>query len=364
MLTPNALPSLAVFPHLDFTGYWIVRVPFPSLLNSLNRHPPICFSPDFATTVFVLTTEHTERLPVLLNQQHRLIRVTHLTIMRQCDMVFGILLIFSIIDFAPAAPISIPENCQTFVLGKRGNEALEKVAGYFEKLGLGDPHASSISTPPVPQHELMNDVQASGSAPSGPEHGSINDEQALAQNSAPSTANLNPLVEAPSLVSTPTSSEYGSDSEYWKYYGNDLEGLGYQEVHVYRPDSGPSQQVNHAAHGTQMDDVQPPQPQWHVDDVQQQVEPPSPSSELSELGHFWNNVERLGDPAYEEVHVHQPDAGLSQQANNVANGHQPHPGQGLPLQENDMPNEHQGQVDDMEQRNQYFDQEWQSGLWG
>jgi hypothetical protein len=63
--------------------------------------------------------------------------------MRRYDIVSGILLILSIIDFAIAAPISVQEKRQTCVdvvnipkdvitvLGKRGEEDLAKLAEEF-----------------------------------------------------------------------------------------------------------------------------------------------------------------------------------------------------------------------------------------
>jgi hypothetical protein len=65
--------------------------------------------------------------------------------MRRYDIVSGILLILSIIDFAIAAPISVQEKCQScvdvvnipkdviIVLGKRGEEELAKLAEEFAK---------------------------------------------------------------------------------------------------------------------------------------------------------------------------------------------------------------------------------------
>ena len=207
--------------------------------------------------------------------------------MRQYNLISGIVFVLSIIDFALAAPIPVQEKRQTSidmvqiprdvitVLEKRvGYEELEKVAEYFEKLGLDESHTSSSSTQPGPEHGSMNDVQVSGSASPESEHGSMNNEQLPAPNSVLSTANPNyPLVEELSPLSTPTSSVYdGSDTEFWGYWNN-LEDLGYQEA------IGPSQQVNGVAHNAQMDDVQQPLPpqengvaHWHgthMDNVQQ-----------------------------------------------------------------------------------------------
>jgi hypothetical protein len=123
--------------------------------------------------------------------------------MRRHDIVSGILLILSIIDFALAAPVlvqekrpagvnvmHVPKDVIT-VLGKRGpgDDELEKLAEYLETGGKpvdsSDAHALSSSVP-------------SGSAPPGPDHGSTNVVQSPAPNPASSTANPDPLIEGPS----------------------------------------------------------------------------------------------------------------------------------------------------------------------
>jgi hypothetical protein len=179
--------------------------------------------------------------------------------MRWCDIVSGILLILSIIDFALAAPISvqvqekrqacvnvvhIPNDLMT-VLGKRGNEELEKLLEeYFNAMGKqvesSDAHASSGSAssgsassgtaPSELDHGSTNVVQAPASTPypseqyfktwkppnldssdvhasssptlPGTDHGSTNVVQAPASNSAPSITNPDPLIESsgPSLT--------------------------------------------------------------------------------------------------------------------------------------------------------------------
>jgi hypothetical protein len=120
--------------------------------------------------------------------------------MRRCDIISGILLILSIIDFALAAPVLLQEKRQASVdvvhvpkdvmtvLGKRGdhpNDRLAKLAlDYFKKMGnsvgSSDAHASSSLTPP------------------GTDQGSTNVVQAPASNSAPSIANPDPLLESSS----------------------------------------------------------------------------------------------------------------------------------------------------------------------
>ena len=208
--------------------------------------------------------------------------------MRQYDMVFGILLILSITEFTLAAPIPVQEKRQTSVyvvhipgpprdlitvLEKRGGEEVEKLAEYFEKWGLGDPHASSSSAPP------------------GHEHGSMNDEQVPGPNTPPSTANLpvDPLVEPSSPLSTdpsiysPTPSHYGSDDEFWAHWLTS-EGPG------------------------QIDDVQQPNPELLPQESGVANEHGLPPQE--------NGVAN----GHQVVGAEQPDPGLPPQANGAANG--------------------------------------------
>jgi hypothetical protein len=117
------------------------------------------------------------------------------------DIVSGILLILSIIDFAIAAPISVQEKRQTCVdvvnipkdvitvLGKRGEEELAKLAEGLAKtwgkpIDSSDGHTLSSSSPPGPDHEPTDVVQ--GPAP----------------NPASSTANSGLLMEPSSPTST------------------------------------------------------------------------------------------------------------------------------------------------------------------
>jgi hypothetical protein len=121
--------------------------------------------------------------------------------MRRCDIVSGILLILSIIDFTLTAPVLVQEKPQACVdvvhthkdvitvLGKRGNEELEKFAEeYFKSVRKpfesSDAHASSSSASPRP------------------DHGSTNVVQAPPLNPASSTANPRPLIEPPGPSST------------------------------------------------------------------------------------------------------------------------------------------------------------------
>ncbi|KAF8491685.1 hypothetical protein F5888DRAFT_1892057 [Russula emetica] len=127
--------------------------------------------------------------------------------MRRYDIVTGILLIISTIDFkfALAAPLSVQEKRQGFVdvahialkdviaaLGKRGDEELGELGEEYLKT-WGNPVESSGTH------------ASSSSAPSGPDHGSTNVVEAPAPNPASSIANPDSLME-PSSCSSSTSS--------------------------------------------------------------------------------------------------------------------------------------------------------------
>jgi hypothetical protein len=120
------------------------------------------------------------------------------------------------------------------VLGKRGDEELEKVAEEYFKTWVkpvesSDAHASSSSAPPGPDHGSTNVVQAPepnpASSTANPNPlmepsivpvrvlGSTNVVHDPAPNPASSTANPNPLMEPSSSESLPTASSALSDSE-------------------------------------------------------------------------------------------------------------------------------------------------------
>jgi hypothetical protein len=106
--------------------------------------------------------------------------------MRRYDILFGSLLILSVIDFALAAPVlvqekrqadadavQIPKNVRT-VLGKRvGDEDIAKLADYLETMGKptesSDTHAPSSSAPPVPDREPTNPAPNPASSTADPE---------------------------------------------------------------------------------------------------------------------------------------------------------------------------------------------------
>jgi hypothetical protein len=154
--------------------------------------------------------------------------------MRRYDIVFGILLILSIIDFVLAAPVLVQEKRQACVdvvhilprdlitvLGKRGpgEEDLDKLADLGRYLAK-----EYLKTGKEPVES--SDVRApSSSAPPGPEPGSTNVVLALAPNPAPSTANPIPLIES-SSPSGSESSTFSSDSEDhgWLIQHDELKG--------------------------------------------------------------------------------------------------------------------------------------------
>ena len=167
--------------------------------------------------------------------------------MRRYDIVSGIFLILSIIDFALTAPVLVQEEHQAHVdmvhipkdvitmLGKRTNELddLGKLLKSLETPGeSSETHASSSSAPPMPDHA------SSSSGLPGPDHGSTNVMQAPGPNPALPAADPGRLMEPLSPSSekgvwgddelsqnsdagfgsdgplfTPTSSHYGSDED-------------------------------------------------------------------------------------------------------------------------------------------------------
>ena len=167
--------------------------------------------------------------------------------MRRYDIVFGILLILSIIDFALAAPVLVREKLQAHVdvaqipkdaitvFGKRGNEELERLlAEFFDATGKSvdsqDAHTPSSSAPPGPDHGSMDNVKAPApnlaSPPAHPDPlteplnpSPIPYSMPVVQGDPLSESesdyewlfdsNGEPLVPLPS----PTSTEFGSDHE-------------------------------------------------------------------------------------------------------------------------------------------------------
>ena len=144
--------------------------------------------------------------------------------MRQYDIVSGILLILSIIDFALAAPITIQEKRQARVdvahiprdaisaLGKRGEDDLDGLAllaqEYIEteegKVGSSDVPASSSSAALGPDHGPTNVEAPVPNPPSSDAHA----PPSSAPNPAPSTANPDPLT-GPSTPALSDSEDHG-----------------------------------------------------------------------------------------------------------------------------------------------------------
>jgi hypothetical protein len=101
--------------------------------------------------------------------------------MRRSDIIFGILLVLSIIDFDLAAPLLVQKKRHEYVdviqtpkdvvtvLGKRGGKDLQKLLKQYEEYvtppSSPDIHAPSGSAPPRPDHGSMNDVQAQAPNP-------------------------------------------------------------------------------------------------------------------------------------------------------------------------------------------------------
>ncbi|KAF8502832.1 hypothetical protein F5888DRAFT_1800388 [Russula emetica] len=245
--------------------------------------------------------------------QHRLICVTHPTKMRRYDIVSGILLILSIIDFALAAPVLVQERRQAgidmahiprnviTVLGKRGDDELEKLAEDYFKTG-GKPvdssgaHAPSSSAP-------------SDSAPPGPDHGSTNVVQSPAPNPASSTANPDPLIEGPSS----TAALQGS----WEYHFN----AAWDDVFSNKGDDEfsfwPQHNPSLTEHGSDHELTGAHAPQPNPNPKKRPLTDPDPDFD----GTYWWKASK-GDPArlrpappkeFGQAHEYQPEVEHVQQ---------------------------------------------------
>jgi hypothetical protein len=218
--------------------------------------------------------------------------------MRRYDIVSGILLILSIVDFALAAPVLVQEKRQACVdvvpipkdgvpvLGKRGNEELEKLAAdYFKTWGepveSSDAHASSISAPP------------------GPDHGSTNVVQAPGPNQASSTANPGLLMEPSSPSSVQGALGDPLPEDQWSNKGDD--GSDASEP-LFTPGSSENG-ADHESTGVHPDPIPPTNPDpdfdWNYWMSLDDPIPPRPASP-KEIGLA---------PEYQVGHVQQPDPG-------------------------------------------------------
>ena len=147
--------------------------------------------------------------------------------MRRYDIVSGIILILSFIDFALAAPALVQRNHQAGVdavhipkdaitmLGKRGADELEHVVEEYFKTSVkpvepSDARASLSSAPPGPDQGLTNMEQAPGPIPA-----SSTANQRLLEPSSSSDDRWSQSYEGDDVfhdvpLDGPTSSEYGS----------------------------------------------------------------------------------------------------------------------------------------------------------
>ena len=289
--------------------------PILHLLRFILAHFPFILDFQSRLHFFVLTTGLTSRLHCLFNQQHLLICVTHLTEMRRNDIVSGILLILSTINFALAAPVSaqleeerrtrvyvvhVPKDATT-VLGKRGGEELEKLAEEYFKT-WGKPVEASDA------HALLSSV------PAGPDHGLTNVVQAQAPNRVSSTANPDPLIE-PSSCSSSTSSMHARGHclsvihELWNNDNAWMQGLthfDWDEGTFISPLNSPPPSEYFPDH--EYTAAHAPQPQW-----QQQPNPYS-SADPSFDGEYWMNS---GDSSPQKT-ASPPNALLEGQASGYA----------------------------------------------
>jgi hypothetical protein len=147
--------------------------------------------------------------------------------MRRYDIVFGILLTLSIIDFALTAPVPVQEKLHAHVgamhipkhvitvLENRGNDDLVAAdfLNWVKAVESSDARTSSSSALQGPDQWSKTDVAhaSSSSALPGLGHGPKTDVTAPAPNPASLTANPDPLIEPSSLSSTGSSMAGGID---------------------------------------------------------------------------------------------------------------------------------------------------------
>jgi hypothetical protein len=210
--------------------------------------------------------------------------------MRRYDIVSGILLILSIIDFALAAPllgqeerqeyadmVHIPNDVRT-ALGKRWEGDLEKLGeGYLKT--LGKPEESSTA------------LASSSSVPSGPDHGSTNVAQPPVSNPASSTANPEPSSCSPSKrgLGSCMSTAWGYVvSAFTEDYGMSHLHGGLHDPLLYHP-KAPAytspEPVDNELEMTDMTGAHAPQPDLNPNPN------PHPSADPNFDWHHWINAE-------------------------------------------------------------------------
>jgi hypothetical protein len=199
--------------------------------------------------------------------------------MRRYDVVSGILIILSIVDFALAAPVLVQEKRQASVnvvhtpkdvinvLGKRGDEWLEKFVDDYLKDTENEPsdaHASSDSAP-------------SDSASSELDHGSTNVVQAPALNPHLSEEYFKtwkpPILESSEVHASSSSGPNPHLSEeYFKTWKPPI--LESSEVHASSSSAPPGS--NHGS--TNVVQVPAPNPVSSTANPDTLTEPPGPSA--------------------------------------------------------------------------------------
>ena len=249
--------------------------------------------------------------------------------MRRYDIVSGILLILSIIDFARAAPVLVQEKRQACVdvvhipkdvrtvLGKRGGEELGNVVEeYFKSFEKpaesSDAHSASSSAPPGPGHGSTDVVQEPGP---NPESSTVNQGLKEQSSSSPTDSSVkgvwgdappsdddrwsqsyegnNELHDVPLYSPTSSGSEFGSNHGWPESWAN-------WHALLHRPSSRPS-----IGSGSEFDwnnwnaleDPPPSRPASpkEFDEVEpvQESNPGSPAGSVSDFD--WDNLMKLED---------------------------------------------------------------------
>ena len=236
--------------------------------------------------------------------------------MRRYDIVTGILLILSIVNFALAAPVLVQDKRQahvdvekipegvTTVLGKRLGEELEKLGEeYFKTSGKSiDSSGTHLS---------------SGSAPSGPDPGSTNDVQPPAQYSTSSTTNSDQLPCCPSSsTSMQGLSARGNGQSCRQNCIDLLEDMSAVDMPMH---GRPGPMMHHSSYGAyQQLPSEPPEPQW----IPMNTIKPSPDPNFD--WEHWTNAEDPSPPPPTAQRPARPKMSVGEPS-----GHAPGPPPGL-----------------------------------
>ena len=214
--------------------------------------------------------------------------------MRRYDIVSGILLILSIIDFAFAAPVLVQENCyadmvhmpkdEITMLGKRtyGAEELEEFVKSLEIPGeWPNWHEPSSSAPAGP----ASDHAPARLAPAGPEP-----PDHASPSSAPGQDYENPPQQLETGSSAPAETDPGFDWEHWQKKVNE------EDSPPVQPHDNPAENVNQPETGSQEPDPNFDWEQWQKKVDEEDDPPPTPGPPTDPNFNNWVGLKNVLSP--------------------------------------------------------------------